>query len=67
MARSQAEQVAGVQVFSSQQGAETIPAKTVNEGRPDALTLLPSPWRERALAAWQPPPDEKCNVVSMLK
>jgi hypothetical protein len=27
--------------------------KAVTEERPDAFAPLPSPWRERALAAWQ--------------
>jgi hypothetical protein len=27
--------------------------KTVDDERPDALMRLPSPWRKRALAAWQ--------------
>jgi hypothetical protein len=31
--------------------------KAVRENRPDALAVLPSPWRERLLAVWRPEPE----------
>jgi hypothetical protein len=41
-------------------------ATAVTENRPDALSQLLSPWKERGLAAWQPRPEKQPAAVVSL-
>jgi hypothetical protein len=40
--------------------------KAAKDRRPDALALLPSPWRERALAAWHETMHERSTRRSVV-